>query len=85
MQVVGTNWISMMVAIPAGFSPEEYLNLEKDALHRHGFRCGLVYAMAGGLLRTIYTFVEFCNDNRGEITSSEMLCKFLNNIGIVLK
>ncbi|NMG59235.1 Uma2 family endonuclease [Geitlerinema sp. P-1104] len=37
-----------MVAIPAGFSPEEYLRLEEQALTRHEFRCGLVYAMAGG-------------------------------------
>ena len=37
-----------MVAIPAGFSPEEYLQLEKRADDRHEFRCGLVYAMAGG-------------------------------------
>ncbi|MFW5666153.1 MAG: Uma2 family endonuclease [Coleofasciculus sp.] len=37
-----------MVAIPAGFSPEEYLQLEERALIRHEFRCGLVYAIAGG-------------------------------------
>lgn len=37
-----------MVVIPAGFSPEEYLQLEEQAVIRHEFRCGLVYAMAGG-------------------------------------
>ncbi|MEC4803383.1 MAG: Uma2 family endonuclease [Jaaginema sp. PMC 1079.18] len=37
-----------MVAIPAGFSPEEYLQLEERALTRHEFRSGLVYAIAGG-------------------------------------
>lgn len=37
-----------MIAIPAGFSPEEYLAIEQDALIRHEYRQGLVYAMAGG-------------------------------------
>ena len=37
-----------MIAIPAGFSPEEYLALEAAAPVRHEFRRGLVYAMAGG-------------------------------------
>lgn len=37
-----------MVAIPAGFSPQEYLALERENVVRHEYRCGLVYAMAGG-------------------------------------
>ena len=37
-----------MVAIPSGFSPQEYLALEHDNAIRHEFRRGLVYAMAGG-------------------------------------
>ncbi|MCG9885144.1 MAG: Uma2 family endonuclease [Cyanobacteria bacterium] len=37
-----------MVSIPAGFTPDDYLALEELASCRHEFRCGLVYAMAGG-------------------------------------
>jgi Uma2 family endonuclease len=37
-----------MVAIPAGFSPEEYLAMEQENSIRHEYRQGLVYAMAGG-------------------------------------
>lgn len=37
-----------MIAIPAGFSPEDYLALERDNTVRHEYRRGLVYAMAGG-------------------------------------
>jgi Uma2 family endonuclease len=37
-----------MVAIPAGFDPEAYLQLEEQASIRHEFRLGSVYAMAGG-------------------------------------
>ena len=37
-----------MIAIPSGFSPEEYLSLEHDNTVRHEYRRGLVYAMAGG-------------------------------------
>lgn len=37
-----------MVAIPSGFSPQEYLALEHDNAVRHEYRRGLVYAMAGG-------------------------------------
>ncbi|MEG3840364.1 Uma2 family endonuclease [Microcoleus sp. herbarium14] len=37
-----------MIAIPSGFSPEEYLSLEHDNKVRHEYRRGLVYAMAGG-------------------------------------
>ncbi|MGD1901477.1 MAG: Uma2 family endonuclease [Geitlerinemataceae cyanobacterium] len=37
-----------MVANPAGFTPAEYLALERQATIRHEFRCGFVYAMAGG-------------------------------------
>lgn len=36
-----------MVAIPAGFNPEDYLALEQDSPIRHEYRWGLVYAMAG--------------------------------------
>ena len=36
-----------MVAIPAGFSPQEYLALEREHPIRHEYRRGLVYAMAG--------------------------------------
>lgn len=37
-----------MIAIPSGFSPQEYLLLEKESTTRHEYRAGLVYAMAGG-------------------------------------
>ncbi|MEM6255776.1 MAG: Uma2 family endonuclease [Cyanobacteria bacterium P01_D01_bin.156] len=37
-----------MVALPAGFSPQEYLALEYENTIRHEYRQGLVYAMAGG-------------------------------------
>ncbi|MGC1196676.1 MAG: Uma2 family endonuclease [Geitlerinemataceae cyanobacterium] len=37
-----------MSAIPSGFSPQEYLVLERENIIRHEYRCGLVYAMAGG-------------------------------------
>ncbi len=37
-----------MIAIPAGFTPEEYLALEHAAPIRHECRRGLVYAIAGG-------------------------------------
>ena len=37
-----------MIAIPSGFSPEDYLALEPDNTVRHEYRRGLVYAMAGG-------------------------------------
>jgi len=37
-----------MIAIPCGFSPEDYLVIERDSRVRHEYRCGLVYAMTGG-------------------------------------
>ncbi len=37
-----------MIAIPAGFSPQEYLAIELENAVRHEYRRGLVYAMAGG-------------------------------------
>ena len=37
-----------MVAIPAGFTPADYLTLEAQSPHRHEYRAGQVYAMAGG-------------------------------------
>ncbi|MGF1497283.1 MAG: Uma2 family endonuclease [Elainellaceae cyanobacterium] len=37
-----------MIAIPAGFSPQEYLAIEYQTVIRHEYRHGLVYAMAGG-------------------------------------
>ena len=37
-----------MIAIPSGFSPEEYLSLEHNNKVRHEYQRGLVYAMAGG-------------------------------------
>lgn len=37
-----------MIAIPSGFSPEEYLSIEHDNTVRHEYQRGLVYAMAGG-------------------------------------
>lgn len=40
--------MNAMVAIPSGFSPQEYLALEHDNAIRHEYRRGLVYAMAGG-------------------------------------
>lgn len=37
-----------MIAIPSGFSPEEYLSIEHENTIRHEYQRGLVYAMAGG-------------------------------------
>ena len=37
-----------MIAIPNYFSPEEYLQLERQSPIRHEYRYGLVYAMSGG-------------------------------------
>lgn len=37
-----------MIALPSGFSPQEYLELEHKSNIRHEYRQGLVYAMAGG-------------------------------------
>jgi Uma2 family endonuclease len=37
-----------MIAIPSGFSAQEYLALERENAIRHEYRQGLVYAMAGG-------------------------------------
>jgi Uma2 family endonuclease len=37
-----------MIAIPSGFSPEEYLALEQHSQIRHEYRRGRVYAVAGG-------------------------------------
>ena len=37
-----------MIAIPSGFSPQEYLSLERENTVRHEYRRGLAYAMAGG-------------------------------------
>ncbi|MBP0021368.1 MAG: Uma2 family endonuclease [Cyanobacteria bacterium SBLK] len=37
-----------MVATPVDFSPQEYLDLERNSNVRHEYRRGLVYAMAGG-------------------------------------
>lgn len=37
-----------MIAIPNYISPEEYLEIERQSTIRHEYRCGLVYAMAGG-------------------------------------
>lgn len=37
-----------MIAIPNYISPEEYLSIERQSIHRHEYRRGLVYAMAGG-------------------------------------
>ncbi|MBD2579779.1 Uma2 family endonuclease [Oscillatoria sp. FACHB-1406] len=36
-----------MIALPAGFSPQDYLALERDAEIRHEYRQGLIYAMSG--------------------------------------
>lgn len=37
-----------MIAVPHHISPKEYLALELNSQHRHEYRYGLVYAMAGG-------------------------------------
>jgi Uma2 family endonuclease len=36
-----------MIALPTGFTPEDYLALEQDSPIRHEYRQGLVYAIAG--------------------------------------
>ncbi|PZO37338.1 MAG: hypothetical protein DCF17_16055 [Shackletoniella antarctica] len=37
-----------MIAIPSGFSPQDYLAIEQENTIRHEYRRGLVYAIAGG-------------------------------------
>ncbi len=37
-----------MIAVPHYISPEDYLDIERQSPIRHEYRCGLVYAMAGG-------------------------------------
>jgi Uma2 family endonuclease len=37
-----------MISIPSGFTPQEYLDLERQNFTRHEYRRGLVYAMVGG-------------------------------------
>jgi Uma2 family endonuclease len=37
-----------MIAIPSGFSPQDYLAIEQENAIRHEYRRGLVYAMTGG-------------------------------------
>ena len=37
-----------MVAVPHYVSPSEYLSIDRDSTVRHEYRCGLIYAMAGG-------------------------------------
>jgi Uma2 family endonuclease len=37
-----------MIAVPHYLSPQEYLELENNSQHRHEYRYGLAYAMAGG-------------------------------------
>ncbi len=37
-----------MIAVPNYFSPDEYLQLDRDNPVRHEYRHGLAYAMAGG-------------------------------------
>ena len=36
-----------MISIPSGFTPQEYLSLERENVTRHEYRRGLVCAMAG--------------------------------------
>ncbi len=45
---IGLDTSLIMIAIPAGFSPQEYLAVEHENAIRHEYRLGLVYAMAGG-------------------------------------
>ncbi|MBD2577938.1 Uma2 family endonuclease [Oscillatoria sp. FACHB-1406] len=51
-----------MIAIPAGFNPQDYLALERQQTMRHEYRYGLVYAMAGG------------SDDHNEITLNLIEC-----------
>jgi Uma2 family endonuclease len=37
-----------MIAVPNYITSEEYLSIERQSQHRHEYRRGLVYAMAGG-------------------------------------
>ncbi len=37
-----------MIAVPHYISPKDYLEIERENPIRHEYRCGLVYAMAGG-------------------------------------
>lgn len=40
--------LEFMIAVPNYISSDEYLDIEQQSPTRHEYRCGLVYAMAGG-------------------------------------
>jgi hypothetical protein len=68
-----------MIAIPSGFSPEDYLALEPDNTVRHQYRRGLVYAMAGGSddhSRLYINFITAINLLANEIRGC---CRVLRN------
>jgi len=65
----------MMIAVPNYISPEDYLDIERDSPIRHEYRCGLVYAMAGGTDnhdRIAYNCLKLIDNHLGSSTD----CRF---------
>lgn len=64
-----------MIAVPNVFEAAEYLQLEQQSPHRHEFRQGLVYAMAGGTDnhdRIAFNLLRAIDNHLGEHTD----CRF---------
>ncbi|NJL87343.1 MAG: Uma2 family endonuclease [Leptolyngbyaceae cyanobacterium SM1_1_3] len=58
-----------MIAVPYYVSPEEYLDIERQSLVRHEYRCGLVYAIAGGSDnhdRLTFNFLKLIDNHFGD-------------------
>ncbi|MDJ0509546.1 MAG: Uma2 family endonuclease [Crocosphaera sp.] len=58
-----------MIAVPNYISPQEYLTIEKQSVIRHEYRCGLVYAMAGGTDnhdRITFNFLKLIDNHLGD-------------------
>lgn len=65
-----------MIAIPSGFSPEEYLSLERDNTIRHEYRGGVVYAMAGGSDRHSRITINFLTEINFHLRDGD--CQFFS-------
>jgi Uma2 family endonuclease len=64
-----------MIAVPNYISPEEYLEIERQSKTRHEYRCGLVYAMAGGSDnhdRIAFNLLKLIDNHLGDLTE----CRF---------
>ncbi|TVQ57574.1 MAG: Uma2 family endonuclease [Spirulina sp. DLM2.Bin59] len=63
-----------MIAVPHHLSPEEYLELEHNSQHRHEYRYGLTYAMAGGTDNHDRIALNLLSQIHGHLGSSD--CRF---------